>query len=135
MPDLHSDGPRLAAAVPVTFEPPGRDSAAYQRGARLNHGFPVEVRNGLPEFRPYVYRGTGVDTLPSHYDGLTLAYLAALRECPRSARDLAIALGGSSSRSNVAGVRANLKWMERRGWVSRVRTGTGPWIWEVIPDA
>ena len=27
-----------------------------------------EVRNNLPEFRPYVYRGTGVDTLTSWMD-------------------------------------------------------------------
>jgi hypothetical protein len=29
-----------------------------------------EVRNGLPEFRPYVYRGTGYDIMPGAADGL-----------------------------------------------------------------
>lgn len=27
-----------------------------------------EIRNGLPEFVPYVYRGTGYDTLTAHLD-------------------------------------------------------------------
>ena len=73
MPELHDDGPRLDAGIPITFEPPGRDSAAYQRryrhGRRMDRGFPIEVRNGLPEFRPYVYRGLGYDQLTAHLGG------------------------------------------------------------------
>lgn len=34
---------------------------------RLN---PAPARNGLPEPRPYVYRGTGVDLLTPYLDGL-----------------------------------------------------------------
>ena len=42
------------------------------------------------------------------YDGLTPAWLAALRERPQSARDLAVTLGQSTSRGNVGAIRATL---------------------------
>ena len=72
MPELRHDGPRLNAAIPVTLELQSRDPAAarrrYRRGTMprdcsrgVDGSLPVEVRNGLPEFRPYVYRGLGYD--------------------------------------------------------------------------
>ncbi|HEV2372086.1 MAG TPA: hypothetical protein VGS19_07955 [Streptosporangiaceae bacterium] len=66
----------VVPAIRVTLEPSSRDKAAMRR--RYRHGtvprgvsrgmsttgsaaLPVEIRNGLPEFRPYVYRGLGYD--------------------------------------------------------------------------
>ncbi len=41
-----------------------REKAGKQTGqAQLRSVARRETRNGLPEFRPYVYRGTGTDTL------------------------------------------------------------------------
>lgn len=68
-----------------------------------------------------------------HSDGLTPPILAALGECPQSARDLAVTLGQSTSRRNVAALRHTLEWMERRGMLQRARTRTGaPWVWEPV---
>jgi len=39
------------------------------------------VRNGLPEFRPYVYRGTGVDQLTPHLDDPEPVRAAAPQSC------------------------------------------------------
>jgi hypothetical protein len=47
----------LAAARRQYAETRGRGGAPEQFSA------PRETRNGLPEFRPYVYRGTGEDQL------------------------------------------------------------------------
>ena len=33
-----------------------------RRGERASR--PIEIRNGLPDFKPYVYRGTGTDQKP-----------------------------------------------------------------------
>ncbi len=72
---------------------------------------------------------------PMHYDGLTPAWLAALRQRPQSARDLAVTLGQSTSPSNVAAMRAILQQMERKGLVQRSRTRNRPvWIWEACGD-
>lgn len=61
------------AAIRITLEPGSRDLAAAKRRNRAGTGsgrgaraLPVEVRNGLPAFKPYVYRGTGTDTLTPH---------------------------------------------------------------------
>ncbi len=66
-----------------------------------------------------------------YHDGLTPAYLGALRERPQSARDLAVTLGQNTSRRNVSAIRAILEMMERKGLVQRSRTDGRPWIWEV----
>jgi hypothetical protein len=64
----------VAPGIRVTLEPSSRDPAAMRR--RYRHGtapegvtrggqragaLPVEIRNGLPPFKPYVYRGLGYD--------------------------------------------------------------------------
>lgn len=67
---------------------------------------------------------------PVCIDGLTPKWLAALRERPQSARDLAVTLGQPTNRRNLAAIRQELEVMERRGEVQRSRTGTEPWIWE-----
>jgi Fe2+ or Zn2+ uptake regulation protein len=71
--------------------------------------------------------------MPDHYDGMTPAWLDALRGWPQSARDLAVTLGQSTSRSNVAAIRATLEQMERKGLVQRSRT-SNTWVWEVCGD-
>jgi DNA-binding PadR family transcriptional regulator len=71
----------------------------------------------------------------THYDGLTPAWLAALRSGPQSARELAMTLGQGTSRSNVAAIRATLERMERQGLVQRTREAPRePWVWEVCGD-
>lgn len=62
--------------VRISLEPSSRDQTAMRRryrhgtvpqgvvrgGGRFTAGaLPVEIRNGLPEFKPYVYQGLGYD--------------------------------------------------------------------------
>lgn len=80
MPSLNrrpfDDSPRrnlngnIPSAVSVTGRraTPAEAQRRYRAGHRSPHGRSyidpvwVERRNGLPPFRPYVYRGTGADT-------------------------------------------------------------------------
>jgi hypothetical protein len=59
-----------ASPVPIVFDAHSRDATASKR--RWRHGargpVPVEIRNGLPPFRPYVYRGLGYDQLTGDDD-------------------------------------------------------------------
>jgi hypothetical protein len=70
--------------------------------------------------------------MSDHYDGLTPAWLDALRGRPQSACDLAVTLGQSTSRRNVAAIRATLEQMERKGLVQRTKNPGEPWIWEAV---
>jgi hypothetical protein len=68
------------------------------------------------------------DHYDDHYDGMAAAYLDALREFRLTARQLALLLGQSTSRGNVAAIRAFLGQMERKGLVTRTRKHK-TWIW------
>lgn len=62
MPELRRDRP--LASAPLTMEPVKANEAAAVRDRRAGKArgcVPTEFRNGLPEFRPYKYRGTGAD--------------------------------------------------------------------------
>ena len=82
MPDLRRGDISVAPGPRVTFEAATtrlgatemtrRRRAGRARGADGAAGtLPVETRNGLPEFKPYVYRGTGRDRLTEGARGLT----------------------------------------------------------------
>jgi len=73
MPELRSAIRNLLAPVPpIEIDSKTRDQNAYRaglvrRGAQNQGAFRagkiVEIRNGLPDSVPYVYRGTGNDQL------------------------------------------------------------------------
>lgn len=115
-----------------TTEP--RNLAAELRQSLDEATREIEKRRELSG-APYLggTQGTGgVVRYPSgvaHYDGVTPPILAALRQQAQSATQLAATLGQSTDRRNVAGLRAILEQLERRGEVTRSRTGTGPWVW------
>lgn len=76
MPEPRRDAAPVLGAR-FTLEKQARDPVATRRRYRhgtmpenVSHGvggiggsLPVEIRNGMPPFRPYVYRGTGHDIL------------------------------------------------------------------------
>jgi hypothetical protein len=73
------------ATSPVTLESVKRDEAAYVRRLRAGKSgnghagrssgtVPTAFRNGLPGFRPYVYRGTGYDQHLGTYGDENLDY-------------------------------------------------------------
>jgi len=60
-------------------------------------------------------------------------YVEALQAQPRSAGDLAKALGRNTDRATVASIRATLERLERQGRVQRAQDKAGgPWIWEAV---
>ena len=72
MPELRSAIRNLPAPVPpIEIDSKTRDQNAYRTDLRhgaqnqgaFRAGKIVEIRNGLPDFVPYVYRGTGNDQL------------------------------------------------------------------------
>jgi hypothetical protein len=78
------------AAVPYTLEPVKRDEAAYARrhraglpgaGRGQRGTVPTGFRNGLPEFRPYAYRGTGKDIYAGTYGSRWLDAPDAPEDC------------------------------------------------------
>jgi hypothetical protein len=57
------NGRGLTAPPRVIIETTKVDpTGARRRGERASR--PIEIRNGLPDFKPYVYRGTGTDQKP-----------------------------------------------------------------------
>ena len=61
-------GRDYTAPAQIEIDAKNRDRAAYIRERRRGdsgpfRGKPVEIRNGLPGLKPYVYRGAGHDIL------------------------------------------------------------------------
>jgi hypothetical protein len=88
MSERHTRGQTQYAPVvtgPVTYEPATADEAAYQHARRRGRPAAVrarEIRNGLPEFKPFMYRNP-LRVTPEQQAGLDAIRAAADREWSR----------------------------------------------------